>query len=208
MADFSHLRLNPHIALRSLAREYPVTDEDWLGICDRIDPPLLPKAYCDRLHWLLDPKIERRGRPRTRDLTDADLVERLRRIEREDVPSAFIEALVERIESGEAYTERDSNRVYYKRWRRKDRDRFICALYNEISETLDETAETFVHPVLGTAALPEVAMPRHKQVLEVINTLLIGKTDPPVPSANTMLSIVSRQPWRKKSRKIASHRAV
>ena len=41
MADFSQLRMNPHMALQSLAHGYPVTVEDWLGICDRIEPPLL-----------------------------------------------------------------------------------------------------------------------------------------------------------------------
>ena len=206
MADFSHLRMNPQMALQSLAHGYPVTDEDWIGICDRIEPPLLPKAYAERLHWLLDPKTERRGRPRSDDMTTADLVEQLRRIDRDDVPSAFVESLVERIESGKPYTERDSAWDYHKRWSRKNRDLIICGLYDDISETLDETADTFVHPILGPAALPEVAMPRHMKVLEVINSLLAGKTDPPVPSVTTMLSIISRQPWRIKSHKIASHR--
>lgn len=208
MADFSHLRMNPHMALQSLAHGYPVTDEDWLGTCDRIDPPLLPKAFAEKLHWLLDPKVERRGRPRALEITNANLVEHLRQIERDDVPSAFIEALVGRIKCGKAYTERDSAGDYHKRWSRKNRDQIICGLYDEISEALDETAKKYVHPILGPAPLPEVAMPRHMKVLEVINSLLSGKTHPPVPSVITMLSIVSRRPWRKKSRKIASHRAA
>ena len=129
-------------------------------------------------------------------MTTADLVGQLRRIDRDDVLSAFVESLVDRIESGKPYTERDSARDYHMRWSRKNRDLLICGLYDKISETLDETADTLVHPILGPTAMPEVAMPLHMKVLEVINSLLAGKTDPPVPSVSTMLSIVSRQPWR------------
>lgn len=189
--DFSHLFETPSVVVETIAKGYPVTDETWLATIDRIRPPLVTGDHLALLKKRLDTSVERRGRPAKARPRVEDLIIKLAGIERRDVPQQFLQHLIERLRSGRAYTARDSDLDYRKRWWRFDRDRAIQVLYYDLKGLLVGDPAEVMHPNLGRLRVPRGNHSRSHKICLLINEWMRMSSiyDPPSPA--TIMKIVS-----------------
>ena len=131
------------------------TDEMFLEAAQRIAPPLLPATYMKMLAIELDPARQRRGRPRSGGQRSAQILLRLRKISRDDVPAGFLIALIKRLESGKAFRELQRSRGTFREFRKRNRDTMIRGLYRDFYAALaGEPVDSIEHPILGKVKVP------------------------------------------------------
>ncbi|MFZ1741283.1 MAG: hypothetical protein WAT93_00425 [Pontixanthobacter sp.] len=133
--DFSHLFDKSYVLADTISKGFKVTDESWLSTIEQIEPKLLSKSDMEGLRWVLDHTTERRGGKSIQAVAQG-LIEKLEITERADLPTVFMDELIERLRSGKRYTRRESDRAYSKPYRRGDRDRIIVFLYDYIYDEL------------------------------------------------------------------------
>lgn len=195
--DFSHLFSIPAVLADTLERRYRVTDENWLLTAQRIEPKLLNKADMDDLRWVLDHTIERRGGKSIRTVSE-QLITALRRIQRDDVDPGFLEGLIQRLNSGVTYTQRDSDRDHGKRHWLALRDQIIVYLYDYIYDELDENRSEISHDVFGTFPVPAGTASRSDKTLAILDDLLTNRSTYDPPARSTLMKIVAEARYRKR----------
>lgn len=174
-----------------------VADEIWLAVIERLDPPLFKQERLAALRHILDPKIEKRGGKSLRSLAQP-LVQSLRDSPRPDLPTLFVEELINRLESGDSYTLFDQDRPYAGRSRIERRNQIIVYLYDYLYEELNGNPETVNHEVFGAFKVPRNIPSRHKKALHILHELLAERSKFRAPSEATLMKIVSEATNRKR----------
>lgn len=189
MADYSHIRwTTADTVARYCARGHRPTDEMLLEALELVDPPLVPTREWNAIQRELDPKQERRGRPRADAVNLKALALTIEKHARADVPAEFVKALAHRLTVGLAYREVDRAR----RWaltKHHRRDEFIRGLYHQFYELLGD-APTLDHPDLGVIDVP-LRGSRSEKALEMTAEVMRTRLGEDPPGTRTMLNIVA-----------------
>lgn len=191
--DFSHYaKITAEMVAGMLARGGKPTDEMYLEAVKRIDPPLVSRVELEAVRKELDPRRQRRGRPRKAGLKVQHLGARLARRSRSDIPALFLEHLSKRLQDRtRRFVEQDRGRRFHRRSLKRHRDHLIESLYREIEAALDGQ-DRIEHPILGTIEVPKDVRQRSQQALTMTGTVLRNFGFDP-PSNRTMLNIASRK---------------
>ena len=196
--QFEEMLRKPAIIVGEIEHGYKVPDENWLATIERLDPPLFEQDQMAVLRHILDPQTEKRGGKSLQAMA-RPLVESLGELPRPDLPTLFVNELINRLESGVRYTRVESDRDYAKRFRTEDRNRIIVYLYDYIYDELDGEPETITHDVFGAFKVPKDVQSQHKKTLRILHTLLAERSKYPAPSEGTLMKIVSEAAGRKRS---------
>jgi len=182
-----------------ILRGHRITDEDWLGVVERCRPPLLRRPDLLILRGQLDPDAERRGSRLSGPRSTSSLIQTLKDVRRSEIPPAFIDHLIARLESKRRYTKIDSNRDYIRRWRTRDRDMIIQSVYDEIYDLLDGDPRSVTHEILGSMQVPrDIRRTRSETAIQITHDLLRKNTILLPPAVSTIMKIVSETPLRKR----------
>jgi|GEM_PF-6072487 len=196
--DFSHYRLTPALIARAVSKGHRITDEDLLEVLDRWRLPI-GRAGHVAIRRLLGPSAKRRGRPSADVMPKTVLLARLRLLRTQECHHAFINVIIERLQTGADYTRSHSNRDYARRWRIPNRDAIINGVYDQIYDLLAGDPTIVEHPILGSIEVPvEIHRTRHEKALKITQDLLAQRTAVRPPSLGTMLKIISKNPLRKR----------
>jgi hypothetical protein len=111
----------PAPLIRAIERGYRASDEELLEAVELVQPRMLPRRLHHELKRQLDPTTERRGRPRSGKVSEAELVHAIERVRHPEIPPEFLTHLAGRLRTGRRFTMADSNRAYHLRWRTRNR---------------------------------------------------------------------------------------
>jgi hypothetical protein len=190
MADFSHLRATTaDMIARFIAKGGRATDEMLLEASQRISPPLMPRMMLELLRTELDPKAQRRGRRRRGISRSALLVHRLEKLNRDDVPRLFADALLARLRSGEGIlADPDVVRSLTMR-RKKERNSLLQLVYQNFYDLLgDPTQGKLVHPLVEHIDMPTRGSRSARACKATVLALRWLGMDPPSP--RTVMNLV------------------
>ena len=195
--DFSALKRSSGSVARALGRGDKITDEDWLEAVGQFEPPLLPPKELKALVRILDPGIERRGRPARGALNAQAIVDALGQVTREDLPSLFKEGLIARLRSRRRYTRHDLSVAVHKGRKRSDRDLLITGLYDFIYEVLAESPALTKHAALRSLDVPKSGA-RSQRALALTGRMLSTYLGHVPPSSAAMMNMITRSRFRKR----------
>ncbi len=159
-----------------------------------LSPPLLPGREQNALLMELDDtKPRKRGRPRGKIAPRLLLAKKISAVRRHDLPSSVQVALVERLTSGQRYTELQRARPFYVASLRSRRESLIRFLYRELYEILSGAA-LVDHPAIERVEIPapEPGLSLSERALTWAQQILRDRLHQDPPSIGRMRNIVSR----------------
>ena len=198
MADYSHLRALPP-TLKWIAdyrrQGLPLYDEMLIEVIDLMVPPLLPGVAMGALRSEIDPAVSRgRGRPRKDEPSAKQLVDLIKAQDRPDIPSASIDSLISRLESGKPYTERDWKIEQVIERRAYDRELLISGVYRGLYNML-EAGPARIREVFGEIdlGLHFDDLSRHEQATVATGAVMRSEYLMDLPGPRRIANIVSRR---------------
>ncbi len=193
--NFSHYAIiTAAMIARLCERGKTPTDETLLEAFERISPPLLPSAATERVIAKVKGK---RGRPGKGTPSIEEIVTTLGRIERDDVPPAYLQALASRLKTARGFLEKTRAIQSHKKIESSRRNTLICFLYRDLYNRLPDFADGVVeHPVLGPIAIPEDASTRRSKAITMTGKVLRDRTDYSVVDERRLLNIISENSAR------------
>jgi hypothetical protein len=170
---FSHLkRVSPTGVARYIQRGKQPTDDMFVKAIAEISPSLLDHASMKCLVRELDPEAERRGRRAKSDRSSPQLAEEIRSLRRPDLPSEFLEALANRLASGDRYTEAKRSLRAHLKFERIRAGMLASGIYSDLRELIEPGANFAAHSILGTFRIEDPRAPLRDKALSITNALL------------------------------------
>lgn len=192
MADYSNVGItNAAMVAKFIRNGETATDDMFFEARRRLSPSPISAWHMQAIQKKLDPNNSRRGRPRA-DAVDCDeLIKALQEFAQEDLPDAFVDGLISRLQSGRRVLQIDRVRRFYRQHRRQRRDIFIRFAFREFMQ-LRCSGRTEEHPILGTIHVPFDKMPINEKALRMTVDVLRNWLGEDVPGLGRMRNIVSQ----------------
>jgi hypothetical protein len=190
----------PESVVRDIAVGFQPTDDVLLGVLMRLDPPLFSENEMIVLSRELDPKAERRGRPKASMPTVSSIAKKTEGLSPNAcaLPREFIDLLVKRLISRRRYTKEHSMRDFCRASRARERVSLIRGLYHEFYRLMDGDPHEINQEVLGPLKVPSGYSCRSERALALAHKILAEQFRMNPPSRARMRNIISEDPWRKR----------